>query len=220
MKKVIFLILFTLTGFLSCYDGVLDTYDDSVEYKLRDRGPAGGWIFYINPNYKEDGWRYLEAAPVDQNGGASMNWSNIQSTQVGVAAQGVAIGTGKGNTAAIIAQSGHTSSAAKICREYRGGGYSDWFLPSKDELEIMCWNLRGKRNPHLNPLWVTNDNPDVPNVAGGGVGGLLYTLAGSGYWSSSEISSGYSWYQQFDNGWLEDNAPKNSTVWVRAIRAF
>ena len=32
-------------------------------YALGDIGPAGGYIFYENPNYAADGWRYLEAAP-------------------------------------------------------------------------------------------------------------------------------------------------------------
>ena len=35
-----------------------------------DVGPAGGLIFYVNPNYAADGWRYLEAAPFDQSAGA------------------------------------------------------------------------------------------------------------------------------------------------------
>src|SRR5690554_5787135 len=38
-------------------------------YALRDTGPAGGLIFYLNPNHPTDGWRYLEAAPGDQNDG-------------------------------------------------------------------------------------------------------------------------------------------------------
>ena len=40
------------------------------DYKVGDTGPSGGWIFYENPNYAKDGWRYLEAAPVDQSAGA------------------------------------------------------------------------------------------------------------------------------------------------------
>lgn len=39
------------------------------EYNIGDTGPAGGLIFYINPNYETDGWRYLEAAPGDQSTG-------------------------------------------------------------------------------------------------------------------------------------------------------
>jgi len=44
------------------------------QYALRDTGPAGGLIFYLNPNYATDGWRYLEAAPSDQSTG--VQWYN------------------------------------------------------------------------------------------------------------------------------------------------
>src|SRR5262249_2702659 len=39
-------------------------------YAIGDIGPAGGYIFFENPNYRSDGWRYLEAAPFDQSAGA------------------------------------------------------------------------------------------------------------------------------------------------------
>ena len=40
----------------------------SFIYAIGDIGPAGGYIFYINPDYDQDGWRYLEAAPGDFSG--------------------------------------------------------------------------------------------------------------------------------------------------------
>ncbi len=40
------------------------------DYAPGDVGPAGGYIFYVNPNFATDGWRYLEAAPFDQSAGA------------------------------------------------------------------------------------------------------------------------------------------------------
>jgi hypothetical protein len=140
MKRSIMLSLILISVcFLSCYDGLLDTYDSGL-YELRDRGPAGGWIFYINPNYKEDGWRYLEAAPEDQ--GTNIKWSP-DSVAIGVSAQGVDVGTGAANTSAIVDHYGGADCAAKVCRDYRGGGYDDWFLPSRDELELMYSTLDG-----------------------------------------------------------------------------
>lgn len=76
-------------------------------YSLRDVGPAGGLIFYI------DGTTYYEASASDQSAG--IVWSNI--TNVAVTGTGTAIGTGAANTAAIIAQAGHTASAAKLCND-------------------------------------------------------------------------------------------------------
>ena len=69
-------------------------------------------------------------------------WSNVsQVTQT--------LGTtndwdGAANTAAIIGQSGHTSSASKLCADYTNadygtGTYSDWYLPSIAELTHV-WN--------------------------------------------------------------------------------
>lgn len=49
-------------------DGMIQSYTVTVtkkEYQLRERGPAGGWIFYINSSAMTDGWKYLEAAPAD-----------------------------------------------------------------------------------------------------------------------------------------------------------
>jgi uncharacterized protein (TIGR02145 family) len=77
----------------------------SPSYSVGDVGPAGGWIFYKNGN------DYLEAASSDQSTGTA--WSNI--TNVAVTGTGTAIGTGQDNTAAIIGQIGHITSAAKLC---------------------------------------------------------------------------------------------------------
>lgn len=81
--------------------------DNIGAYSLRDTGPAGGLIFYIS------GITYYEAAPSDQSSGYA--WSNIDDVAIGTT--GTAIGTGKQNTLDIINQSGHTTSAAKLCND-------------------------------------------------------------------------------------------------------
>ncbi len=65
-------------------------------------------------------------------------WSNVTSA-IGIAAQST--WDGAANTAAIIAQPGHTNSAAKLCVDYRGGGFSDWYLPAIDELKFLYFNI-------------------------------------------------------------------------------
>jgi hypothetical protein len=77
-------------------------------YDIRDIGPSGGYIFAYS------GGLYYEAAPVNQSSGAT--WSNITTLTSG--ANGTAIGTGQSNTAIILAQTGHVTSAAKLCNDY------------------------------------------------------------------------------------------------------
>lgn len=73
-------------------------------YALRDIGPAGGLIFYIN------GTTYYEAALTDESIGP---WSNI--TTVAIGTTSTAINESQNNTNEIIAQVGHIASSAKKC---------------------------------------------------------------------------------------------------------
>lgn len=65
-------------------------------------------------------------------------WSNV--TDIATMATGTAIGTGRANTAVIVAQTGCTSGAAYSCFNKRDGGLSDWYLPSRDELGKLSSN--------------------------------------------------------------------------------
>ena len=79
--------------------GEMSVWLSTREYSVGDTGPAGGLIFYVNPNDAADGWRYLEAAPVDQSLGAK--WGCFRTPIAG--ARGTAVGTGRQNTADILA---------------------------------------------------------------------------------------------------------------------
>ena len=103
------------------------------EYNIGDTGPAGGLIFYVNPNYKTDGWYYLEAAPSDQSTGILWDYGR----DVATGATATVVGTGQANTQTIVKVLGAGSYAAQLCNDLAQGGYSDWFLPSKDELDLM-----------------------------------------------------------------------------------
>lgn len=118
---------------------VVETTAAVVEtgYTIGDTGPAGGLIFYINPNYETDGWRYLEASLNDQSD--NIQWYNGTYVKTGPTA--TAVGTGKANTQKIVSVQGDGSYAAKLCDDLTINGYDDWFLPSKDELNEMYVNL-------------------------------------------------------------------------------
>ena len=164
-----------------------------TSYIVGSTGPAGGTIFYVNPNSATDGWKYLEAAPSDD--GAYV-YSHTYTT-IGSAARGTAIGTGRANTIAIVNVLGtSTSYAARACAEKsitnNGTVYDDWFLPSKDELNKMYANTA---------------------IIGG--------FSSSFYWSSTELDYNAAWYQYLGGVYQGDIFYYKEYIrWVRAIRAF
>ncbi len=118
-------------------------------YKIGERGPGGGWIFYDKGN-SDGGWRYLEAAPDELTTREGAEWGCYKKEIAD--AKGTAIGTGKSNTQAILKSCGEAGIAARLCAEYRGGGKEDWFLPSRDELHLMYKNLHLKRIGDFNKV--------------------------------------------------------------------
>ena len=167
----------------------------AVTYAIGDTGPSGvGIVFYVT----DGGLHGLEVAQSDQS--TSQVWiegGSTQKTENGNTS--TAIGTGLANSNAIIDQTGHTGSAAQVCRSYNGGGLTDWYLPSKDELAAIWDNL-------------VDDGTGVNS----GVGGF----AGDGYWSSSEVNSSSAWYPSFNNGLQYNFLNKYYNERVRAVRAF
>ena len=113
-------------------------YAEWTPYGLLDLGPAGGKIFYDKGHYSE-GWRYLEAAPSDQSTGT--DWGCYGTAISG--ADGTEIGTGKQNTLDIVADCATSGTAAAVCATLTSGGYSDWFLPSLDEMLTMSEEITG-----------------------------------------------------------------------------
>ena len=162
----------------------------SGNYKIGDFGPAGGIIFYDKGVFSA-GWRYLEAAPAETE--FTAQWGaynqNVTDTAAGV-------GFGKRNTEKIIErlrQLGESGRAAQLCASLDFDGFKDWFLPSKDELDLMYKNLKQK-----------------------GLGGFSNN---NWYWSSSQYNNNNAWSQSFGDG-RQYHYDKNYTYSVRAVRAF
>jgi hypothetical protein len=163
--------IYTLNNKIVILNGIISKFvEDEIIYKLRDVGPSGGLIFYVNENYLTDGWRYLESAPITGDTVAT-KYSNVNSL---IGTTGTVVGTGSGNTWSILNQSGYTGvSVTKYCDDYSVNGFFDWFLPSQDELDWMYKNLY---------LYNVGD------------------LSSASYWSSSEVSSTHSYRQSFTTG--------------------
>ena len=161
----------------------------------------GGVVFYIfvdgDTGYVAGETHGLIAAVADQSSG--IRWNKGFSFTTG--ATGTAIGTGSANTTTIISVQGQTetSYAAGLARAYTGGGYTDWFLPSKDELNKMYLN-----RATINTTAASNSGSN---------------FATNLYWSSTEFYIDKASVKHFSNGnWLESN--KDYARYVRAVRAF
>lgn len=145
---------------------------------------GGGIIFYVDCT----GLHGLIAASTDQS--SAVIWGPYLTT--GAAAAGV--GTGQANTNAIVTAAGAGTYAASICNNLTLNGQTDWFLPSKDELDLLY------RNRAV-------------------VGGFAFAL----YWSSTEQDSDFAWYESFFSNGGGQSAVRikgSNTPGVRAIRAF
>jgi hypothetical protein len=186
---------------------------------LGDIGPGGGLVFLIS-----GGLRY-EMAPKAWSGvdtpDARASWCDSL-TDVPVST-GTAVGTGSANTAKMFA-AGYgigqcSSNAAAVVLAYGGTDASvgQWFLPSKDELNAMCYFVG---NPTATPDPTVNCYLSFQRSA---FYNSDYGLPGA-YWSSSEQiwqgqDSGDAFWQMFSDGGASV-APKFDSFNVRPIRAF
>ena len=89
----------------------------------------GGIVAYVDGTGKHG----FIAAPFDQD-------NAIMGCTMAIGARGIAIGTGYQNTLDILNACGATTNAARVCYNLDLNGYSDWFLPSTDELDQMYKN--------------------------------------------------------------------------------
>jgi len=180
------------------------------QFALGDTGPAGGKIIYIAPTgftvtstttaFTTYTAYYLEAAPANAVGGTgvqtTMRWSTRSSSPfLSVTGTGQGIGSGRNNTALIIAaeKAAYPSDtyiyAALACDNYSVADFNDWFLPSRDE---------------LNQLYLRRTDVGIASIW---------------CWSSSQFGIDFAWYQSFVNG-DQAGLPKSYNTIVRPVRAF
>jgi len=152
----------------------------------------GGKIAYIlqagDIGYDANVPHGLIAAPSDQG---IAEWGCYNTFLSG--ADGTAIGTGNQNTIDIMTGCNEVGIAARLCDDLVLGGYSDWYLPSKDELYQLYLN----------------------RVAIGG-----FTNTNNDYWSSTEANSYSAWRQLFYLNGSQNYFYKNTNLSVRAVRSF
>ena len=179
------------TPFIPELDDINDVVITPPTYAIGDTGPAGGKIFITPSTAGNTTGKYFEASPV--NAEAIRTWSSIgNQTTLVTGADGTAIGTGYQNTLDIVAQPDNVevSCAAVYCSVYTYGGFSDWFLPSLDELAELYTNRV-----------IVGDFSSVY------------------YWSSSEFDADNARFQSFNDGTQEPSL-KDNQPFVRPVRSF
>jgi hypothetical protein len=135
-----------------------------------------------------------------------------------------AVGTGGANTTGMLTSApaasfvACTSSAPNAVRAYAGGGLTDWFLPSRDELTAMCNYSRNPTAPAAPSVSCYGSAPG--STQDGTFAAGAYGFASVYYWSSSQdVAYGAAWSQDFADGFQNDDA-KYYLLRVRPVRAF
>ena len=197
MKKLILPLLLLL---------LLTSYKEEISYRPEHKFPGvilkigdayqGGKVAYIlesgDPGYDANVQHGLIAAPTDQSVGTTWTCGEIK---IRSGADDTALLTGNQNTINIMAGCATAKIAARICGDLELDGFSDWYLPSKDE---------------LNKIYI---NREV-------IGRLGMSAA---YWTSSEAHTGMVWIQAFGgkNSGMQLYANKILAKFrVRALSSF
>ena len=185
------LLLVVIVSVQSCSDD--DNEGTTTKLTIGDFH-EGGVIFYLN----DTGEHGLVCTISEQSFGST--WK-CDTNIVIQGAQETAIGSGAQNTVDIlfVCDSSPTIAAA-ICNSLDLNGYTDWFLPSKDE---------------LNEIYENKAIVDDTAVANGGA-----LLQNTNYWSSSHQLSNTVWIQSFGNGGSQSGNSYDASNHDRAIRAF
>jgi hypothetical protein len=144
----------------------------------------GGLVFYIDPS----GVHGLVCT--EQDISIAAPWGCANTAIAG--ADDATIGSGEANTNEIVNDCHDTGIAAKLCADADINGFTDWYLPSKEELKLMYANLQAAQ-----------------------LGNFTYTA----YWSSTEMTNVFAWQLAFNSG-IVQGASKSVQSAVRAVRAF
>jgi len=157
------------------------SYNNSVSGLSIGDTHQGGIVFYLDGSGGG-----LTVAPTDQSSGAEWGCDGVL-----ISGTAAAIGTGAQNTIDIEAGCTTSGTPADLCANLTLNGYSDWFLPSKDE---------------LNEMYLTSSA--MP---------FVYSNL---YWSSTEASPTKAWAINFALGVIAQYPKNGDSPKVRAIRAF
>lgn len=152
--------------------------------------PFGGG-FYAGDIQSDGQWYKLIVADVSADiTGANSIWKTTTTSTAGTDH----LTNGVANTSAMIAAGIELHPAAAHCIDHRGGDNADWYMPAKDELNVIYQNL-GFNRPNC-----------PPDFQAGGP----QAFSDAYYWSSTQNSSTWGWGQRFSDG-NQNNLTKTTT---------
>lgn len=170
---------------------------------------------------------YLIVAPKATGENSSRTWG-VYGTTTGI----TSVINGPTNSASLAAL-GASYQAAVFCEGLTIGGYSDWYLPAKNELEVCYYFLKPTTNLNnptgsnanaVSPEPIsTNYTPSKPAQTSAGIGFRVgetnaFTVgSGPDYWTSTEFDNNTTWFKVFSAG-DQNSGSKNVTKYVRAVR--
>ncbi|MDO9140943.1 MAG: DUF1566 domain-containing protein [Methylobacter sp.] len=214
------------------------SFTTAASFEPTTIGEAYGGGFYAGKIVIGANTYYLIVSPKSSGHHTSKQWKTTNDTTTGT----LSLNDGLTNSNAM---NNASHPAAQFCRGLTIGGYSDWYLPSRDELEICYRNLKpgtttntvyasritnfgaggngvdsqgNGDNDNSNPLGdaYTTSVPTVTSAASFTAGSAeAYEL--QYYWASTEFTATTAWKQSFSHGG-QDNGTKGTTHYVRAVR--
>lgn len=188
-------------------------------------GQAYGGGFYAGKINVSGTQYYLVVAPKASGENFSSMWGDIGTT-TGI----TSVINGPTNSASLAAL-GASYEAAVFAEGLTIGGYTDWYLPAKNELEVLYYFLKptttanntssGSNANAVSPEPIsTNYTTGDPAQTSAGIGfrtGETNAFASATYWSSTEDTATNAWRQTFTTG-VQGGLSKDLTYYVRAVR--
>jgi hypothetical protein len=163
----------------------------------------------------------LVIGPVASAQSSGKQWKIVNTSTAGTSS----VIDGPANSAAM---NDISHPAAQFCEGLTIGGFSDWYMPAKNELEVCYYNLKPTTKNNYTPSGI-NANAVPARASDYTTGTPAQTSATDfqstgaedfgtvNYWSSTENGATVAWYQTFDDG-RQNNYVKTSSYRVRAIR--
>lgn len=177
----------------------------------------------------------LVVGPVSSAQNSSVQWKTSRTNTAGTSS----VIDGPANSA-VMNNSSHP--AAQFCEAVTAGGYSDWYMPAINELEVCYYNLKPSTtanntntsgpNPNAVPArtdYYTSSIPAQTSAADfrTGTGAEAYAVAApfsgilGAYWASTDNSTNYARGMGFNSGMYQtvnNFAYKTDSIRVRAVR--